>query len=367
MADRRLTRDQVLAFRAAAHALDERRSAKQLLDVVGACGIQDTPPGSADLSLAARLNIDAPTVADAVATKKLALTWSLRGAPHLLPPDDLAVFTLGAKPADGTIASLWRQPDEALAVVERAMVAALKTKPRTKGEVSEAVTATVPKELAPYCRGCDVHHPNESVFRAGPLLGRIVLVSTAPVLLTKTKGWFGSEPKGDIDALRTELLLRYLHCYAPTTSGHFAEWAGISKADATDRWSAVTDALVPVQAGKKAFVLEEDLERLERPAPIEGVRLLPNKDALLQARDRDLLVPDKAQRQSVFTMLGGPGLLLIDAAPAGTWRGAAKGKRYDVTVDAFDKLTKASKAAIDDEAQRVAHVRGHESASLVLA
>lgn len=103
MADRRVTREQVLAYRAVAHSLDERRPAKHLLDVVGACGIRDTPPGNADVSLAARLDIDAPTAADAVATKKLALTWSLRGAPHLLRPDDLAVFTLGAKPADGTI------------------------------------------------------------------------------------------------------------------------------------------------------------------------------------------------------------------------------------------------------------------------
>lgn len=148
MADRLVTREQVLAFRAAAHSLNERRPAKELLDVVGACGIQDTPPGSADVSLAARLDIDAPTSADAVAKKQVALTWSVRGAPHLLPPADLAVFTLGAKPADGTITSLWRQPEESLAIVERAMVAALKTKPSTKGDVSEAVTATVPKQLA---------------------------------------------------------------------------------------------------------------------------------------------------------------------------------------------------------------------------
>lgn len=243
------------------------------------------------------------------------------------------------------------------------MVGALKTKPRTKGYVSAAVTASIP-DFAPWCRACDVHHPNESVFRAAPLLGRIVLTSTAPVLLTKTKGWFGSEPKGDIDALRTELLLRYLRCYAPTTSGHFAEWAGISKADAKERWSAVADALVPVHTGKKAFVLEEDLDALGRPSPVEGVRLPPNKDALLQVRDRDLVLPDKAQRQSVFTILGGPGVLLVNAEPAGTWRGVAKGKRYEVTVTPFGKVTKATTELIDAEAQRVAHVRGHERAAV---
>jgi hypothetical protein len=362
VADRRLTRQQILAFRAGAHGLAERRPAKHLLDVVRACGVQDTPPGSADVALAARLDITAPTAAALVTDKTLALTWSVRGAPHLLAPDDLAVFTLGARPADGTLASLWRQPEASLGIVERAMVATLKTKPKTKGEVSGAVAAAEP-DHAPWCRACDVHHPNESVFRAAPLLGRMVLTSTAPVVLTRTKTWLGSEPTGDVDALRTELLLRYLHCYAPTTSGHFAEWAGIAKSDAKQRWAAVADALVKVGS---AFVLEEDLDSLERPAPVEGVRLIPNKDAFLQARDRDVLFPEPTTRKRVFPMLGGPGVVLVDGVPAGTWRGAAKGKRYDVTVDPFGKLTRSTLALIKSEAERVACVRGHDTATVTI-
>ena len=97
--ERRVTREQVLAFRAAAQSLDRRRPATELLDVAGACGVQDTPPGSADVSLAARLDVEGPVVEEAVAA-------------------------------------------------------------------------------------------------------------------------------GDVHVLRTELLRRYLHCYAPTMPGHFAEWAG---------------------------------------------------------------------------------------------------------------------------------------------
>ncbi|MCA1693176.1 MAG: winged helix DNA-binding domain-containing protein, partial [Actinobacteria bacterium] len=272
---------------------------------------------------------------------------------------------LGALPAEGTKEGLWGQPEHALVEVEKAMVAAIKSKPRAKGEVSEAATASLPEDLAPWCRACNVHHPSESVFRAAPLLGRIVLTSTAPVLLARAKTWLGADIKGDVEALRTELLLRYLRCYAPTTSGHFAEWAGIAKSDAKERWASVADALVPVRTPRKAFVLEDDLDALERPVPSRGVRLLPAKDAFLQARDRDLLFPEPADRKRVFPILGGPGVVLREAIPVATWRGAAKGKRYEVTVEPFARLSKTVLAEVDEEAERVAHVRGHQSTDVV--
>ena len=365
MAERLVEREQVLAFRASAQSLDRRRPATELAGVAGACGVQDTPPGNADVSLAARLDIDGPVIKEAVAEKELVLAWSLRGAPHVFPPEDFALFTLGARPADDTLEALWGQPEQSLVEVEKAMVAAIGSEPLPKGEVSAAVTAALPAELTPWCAACKANHPRESVFRATPLLGRLVLASTAPVLLARAKTWLGAEAKGDRDALRAELLRRYLHCYAPTTSGHFAEWAGITKPDAKERWAVVAGDLVPVRGTRKAFVLEEDLATLDQPPAVTGVRLLPAKDAFLQARDRDLLFPDPAHRKAVFPTIGGPGVVLHEAIPVGTWRGTAKGKRYEVRVTAFSPLTKAVWADVEVEAERVAHVRGHESAEVV--
>ncbi len=365
MVERHVRREQVLAFRAASHSLGERRPVAELADVVGACGVQDTPPGNADVSLAARLDIEGPVVVDALRRKELVLTWSLRGAPHVVPPQDFAVFTLGVRPADGTLERLWGQPQHALAAVEEAMVTVIGSTPRSKAEVSTAVTASVSPELAPWCRGCKVHHPNESVFRAAPLLGRIVLTSTAPVVLATAGTWLGADAEGDVEVLRTELLRRYLHCYAPTTSGHFAEWAGITKSDAKERWSVVADDLVPVHSARKGFVLEEDLDALEHPPSARGVRLLPAKDAFLQARDRDVVFPDPAIRKAVFPVLGGPGVVLHLAVPVATWRGAAKGRRYEVAVSPFATMTTAVWGEIEVEAARVAQVRGHEGSAVV--
>ena len=360
-----VSRAQVLAFRAAAQSLDRRRPARDLLDVAGACGMQDTPPGNADVSLAARLDLDGPVVEQAVERKELVLTWSVRGAPHLVPRGDLAVFTLGARPAPGTLEKLWRQPEESLLEVERAMVSVIGDEPRAKGDVSTAVTQRLPPELTPWCPSCKVNHASESVFRAAPLLGRLVLASTAPVLLAKAASWLGADADGDLEDARAELLRRYLHCYGPSSAGHFAEWAGITKADAGQRWKQFASQLVPVEGHRKGFVLEEDLEILRRPPASEGVRLLPAKDAFIQARDRDVLLPDPGHRKAVFPVIGGPGVVLHQALPVGTWRGAAKGTGYEVTVAPFAPLAHPIWAEIEVEAQRVALARGRQWATVV--
>jgi len=154
----------------------------------------------------------------------------------------------------------------------------------------------------------------------------------------------------------------------PPTSGHFAEWAGITKSDAKKRWAAVADNLVAVRGERrKGFVLEDDLDALDDPQASTGVRLLPAKDAFVQARDRDVLFPDPAHRRAVFPPLGGPGVVLHQALPVGTWRGAAKGRRYQVRVAEFAPLTRTMRAGIEAEAERVAHVRGHEAVVVVEA
>jgi hypothetical protein len=365
MTERRVSRAQVLAYRAAAQSLDRRRPVAALGDVAGACGIQDTPPGNADVSLAARLDVEGPVTDAAVAAKDLVLTWSVRGAPHLFPAYDFAVFTLGARPAEGTLEKLWRQPEEALVEVEKEIVSVIGKEARAKGDVSAAVTERLPQELTPWCAACKVQHPSESVFRATPLLGRLLLTSTAPVRLARASTWLGHDADGDVEAAREQLLRRYLHCYAPTTAGHFAEWAGITKPDATQRWKRLAGDLVPVQGDRKAFVLEEDLGALEDPPASTGVRLIPAKDAFIQARDRDVLFPDAAHRKAVFPVIGGPGVVLHEAVPVGTWRGAAKARGYEVTVAPFERLAKAVWAEVEAEAERVARSRGRQPAAVI--
>ena len=98
---RTVDRDQVLAFRLNGHHLVERAPLAGLVDVAGACGIRNTPPGSAILALNARLaDLTQAAVDDALADEKtLVEVLAMRVSPLLVPTSDAAVFTLGALPA----------------------------------------------------------------------------------------------------------------------------------------------------------------------------------------------------------------------------------------------------------------------------
>lgn len=92
--------DAVIGFRLAAHHLTERVGARRLADAAGQCAIQDSPPGSVALALHARVGgltrEGLATALDEDAT--LLRTWSLRGAPFVLPTADAAIFTTGVLP-----------------------------------------------------------------------------------------------------------------------------------------------------------------------------------------------------------------------------------------------------------------------------
>ncbi len=119
-----------------------------------------------------------------------------------------------------------------------------------------------------------------------------------------------------------------------------------------------------MQGIRTGYLLEEDVAALDRPAPSTGVRLILNKDAFLQAWDRDVLFRDSGHRSAVFPTLGGPGVVLHEAVPAGTWRGAAEGNRYELTVALFTTLLEAVRRDVEDEAQRVARARGRQTATV---
>jgi len=109
-------------------------------------------------------------------------------------------------------------------------------------------------------------------------------------------------------------------------------------------------------------------EEGDRPALVEtaigGVRLLPNLDPLHAARDRELLVPDAAVRKRIWTVLGGPGTVLAGGDISALWRAGKKGKKLLVTVEPLGKLTRATKAELANEAERIAPFRGAETAEL---
>jgi len=378
----RATRDQVLRVRLDAHQLARRRPLADLVEVAAACGIRNTPPGSALLALGARMHgLTADAVDDALTEQKaLVEVLGMRISPCIVPSRDLAVFTLGALPRDeaslrgvlanhtGVLDRAGMSAMEALARAVDAAQAELADGMLTRGALSAGMTRRLPAALNVTCRACKSTHVQESLFRLVGVAGVFVIVRTGKEnLYISTEQWLGAAPYGDALAARAELLRRYLRCFGPSTAEQFAAWIGIGVAEARADWARTADRLVEVDLeGQRTWLYADDVERLVQPPVPEGFRLLPPYDAYLDQRDRATLLPDKSLHRRVWTVLGNPGVVVDDGQIVGTWRPQKKGKRLGLKIEAFGALGPETRAEIEAEAARLASLRGCTSVDVTI-
>jgi hypothetical protein len=361
---RNVTREQVIAYRVAAQGLHrEGRTVGRLavLDI----GVQDASPELARLSFDARLAGPAP--ADCIGPgKPLALVWSLRGAPHVHRRRDLdalagALYPLSEADATGRLnetgPSLARAGIGALEQFEAAVAAmrSVVTKPMGKGAASSAVTKLIPAAMGRNCRGCRAVHISDPAMRQAALAAGLELQpgTAPPVLHPRAKAKLAGEP--DVRALQ-RLTIGYLTLLGPATPADVAGYLDARRADIAEVWP---DGLVEVSVdGRAAWLPAEQVGALTSAPPPEVVRLLGAFDPYLQARDRALIVADKALHKALWPVLGRPGVLFADGEVAGTWRPRTSGRKLTLKVEPFAPLPPATWAAIEEEAQRVAAVRG---------
>ncbi|MEV4493137.1 crosslink repair DNA glycosylase YcaQ family protein [Micromonospora coxensis] len=347
-------RRRVLAHRAIRQQLDRPGSRPADLAVLD-LGVQDTPYGSARQALAAR-------GADGLDDDRLELVWSVRGAPHLhrradLPALAAALWPLSDADATRRIAGQIRAGAKLGRAAFRATAEAFRevvTAPTDKGEASRAVTARIPPELSYECGPCGARHVSGALFQQAGLAGgvrlevsgraaRLAPLTVRPALPEQAAG-------------TTALVLAYLRLLGPATP---ADVAGFLGTTATELRAVWPEGLAEVRVdGRRAWLPAEHLDALRGAEPVEGVRLLPPGDPFLQARDRDLLVPDRARQRELWRVLGNPGALLVDGDIAGTWRVRQVGGRLELTVSPFTAPPKRVGRSIEAEAERVRDARG---------
>ena len=380
---RPVDRQQILAFRRRRQSLDRpARGAAAVAAVSGACPIQNTPPGGAALALRARVADLTPAALDAaLAAKALVQTWSLHGAPHLVPADDLPVFTVALAPADEDEARYLLRPilDDldgmglpARAAIEQTAAAigeALDGGPRSKDDLLDELTRRLPPGLNPWCPRCKIDHVHPTLQRAAALAGGFLLTPDggAGVRFVRTDRWLKGLPAAPAGGAGPELVRRYLRAYGPSTAGAFATWAGIAPRGARRLWQPVAAETVAVDAaGERAWLLAADAGGAGAAAGAAsgGVRLLPPNDPYLAQTDRETLVPDRAQRGEIWRAAGAPGVLLVDGEVAGTWRSRKAGRRLDVSVRPFAPLTASARSRTAALADDLAGFRGCASAAL---
>ncbi|MGC5020560.1 DNA glycosylase AlkZ-like family protein [Micromonospora sp. DT47] len=358
-------RGRVLAHRAVAQQLHRpgrpRPAGLAVLDL----GVQDTPYGSARQALAARGVTD-------LDDDRLELVWSTRGAPHLhrraeLPALAAALWPLSDADATRRLPGQIRDGAKLGLAAFRAAAAAFRevvTAPMARGEVSRAVSDRIPDELNYECRACAARHVSGALFQQAGLAGgvRLEVAGRAARLAPLAPRPAPPEraaprPAPPERAAGTDaLVLAYLRLLGPATPGDVAGFLGTSVTELRAIWP--TDQLTEVRVdGRRAWLPTDRLDALRGAAPVDGVRLPPG-DPFLQARDRDVLVPEKAHQAQLWRMIGNPGVVLADGEVAGTWRAkqAAKG-RLDLTVTPFTKLPKRVTHEVEAEAETVRAAR----------
>jgi hypothetical protein len=360
--------EQVLAFRLARSGLAVR-GARGLAEAA-ACPASDFARDAALLALAARAEgLSREGYDQAVDAGDLVVAHVVRGAIHALAPGDLALYgrALIARDDGELAAQLGRQmqrlaaehgfaPGEALEEVAAATKDALANgRKLDKNELHEELRRSVRAELMPWCRGCQSHH-------VAPMLWRYATVK-AGVRLDSERRYMLGRP-GRTPAA-SEAVRRFLRFYGPATPGDFTEWAGLAKPHARRLWDEAAGDLAEVRFGTgAAWLLSEDTGALESPPGAKGIRLLPPGDPYLQKPNRPLLAPDPDVRKRLFRPVASPGAVLSAGRLTGLWRLRAKGGKAQLTVE---KLGRLARGDLEEEAQRVAALRGAAEAAIVFA
>ncbi len=157
------------------------------------------------------------------------------------------------------------------------------------------------------------------------------------------------------------LLRKYLRCYGPATLHDFAHWAGLPMQEVRPLRALLESELVDIPGDKpgdkkNCLLLREDMEVLNRSAAAKSsIRLLPHFDSYLLAhREKDHLLSAKHYKRVYRNQGWISPVVLIDGAIAGVWSHKLQGKRLLLEIEPFGKLSKAERAGIEHEAERLA-------------
>src|SRR3989475_2744573 len=366
--------DQVTAFGLSGHPLVKRAPASALAQVAGdMAGVQAQLLSAAQISLWARtrgLSVD--DVENALWRDRILVkSWCIRGALHIIPSRDFAVFVRGGARRNARSTAWLVRARMRIDAVDRLLEAMRDglDRPLTRSEIAERIAASLGiKSVVKSHRGWGGASTATGFRIAGKMLsidGIVFLACLrglacfgpargAQATFVRPEKWLPDWRDLPGEKAELELLRRYLRAHGPATVRDFALWTYMTAADARDVWARLEDELAPVDVGGRVgWVLRDDLRALQR-AEFDGpvVRLLPYFDSLLLGlKDKSHLV-DAAHYKRVYRPQGwlSP-VVLVDGRVVGVWSHERNGARLSVRVIQFSKASPAVRTRIRDEAE----------------
>lgn len=352
------------------------RMRRQLLDPVGAlpvprvvgrlCGVQAQVASSAELAVRVRRERSRPgEVGRALSDGRLVKTWAMRGALHLLTPEEGGAFLsliaagrswerpswqrhfgLTTKQMDA-LRGAAREVLDATVLTREELVTALTARRglRHLGDGLRSGWGTLLKPLAWQGDLC-----------FGPNRGRNVTF-TRPEHASPR--WAGVP---DPEEAAPVAIASYLRAFAPATIDGFGNWLGggwFGKRHLRALFAALGDRLAEVDVeGERAYVLAEDLDELAATKPTSAVRLLPGFDQyVLGPGTGDGHVVPAARRSAVSRQAGWISPVVV---AGGVVRGTWGLDGDDVRVAWFGEAGRPPRKALAAEGARLGAILGRD-------
>jgi uncharacterized protein YcaQ len=356
----------VAAFRLARHRLDARAARGSAAIVAGAiCGLHAQVLSSADFSLWARVRGHrAGDLARLLWDERvLVKTWLMRGTLHLVPADDLPLYAAAIDP--GRYEQAWlRYFEITTAELERLIEAigvALDGHCLDRRELAAAVAPRVGDRLAARLGESWGTFLKPAARRGllcfGPSRG-------ANVTFARPDRWIGRWRQVEPDEARGELVRRYLAAYGPATRDDFLRWIGVrAPGRFREAWVALAESGTIAEVAPKRWLVAVDAKSVRGARRPDGVRLLPPFDPFLLGHEDRAHLVEKELKPRVYRQAGWVSPVVLEAGRiAGVWSYERGARAVKVRIEAFGRMSPATREAVRTEAAALAGYLGGELA-----
>ena len=352
------------------------RMHRQLLDPIGRppvagvvrrlCGVQAQVASTAELAVRVRRERSRPgEVNRALSEGRIIKTWAMRGALHLLTPEEggafLSLLAAGRSwelPSwqryFGMTPKLWdvlrhtvREALDGSILTREELVAAVIAR-RGLGHVGEALRSGWGTLLKPLAWQGDLCF--------GASRGSRVTFTRPDAASSR---WAGvPEP----DEAAPIVIVAYFGAYGPATIANFGNWLSRGRVSARRirTWfGALGDRLAEVKVdGERAYVLAEQLDELASARPTAAVRLLPGFDQyVLGLGTEDVHVVPAARRAAVSRQSGWISPIVVAGGVVrGTW--ALDGDHLRIAW--FSEAGRPPRNALEAEVARLSSILDRE-------
>jgi hypothetical protein len=272
-------------------------------------------------------------VEQAIINGQLVLTWPMRGTMHLVPAEDAAwmVRLLAPRVLRGLTARL-RQLELDQATIERSKTVFYEAL-RGGQRLTRAGMMLALEQAGISTQGQRGYHLLGHTAQLGHIcFGPLLERQQTFVLLDE---WVPQARQLAREEALAELAQRYFSSHGPATVHDFANWAGLTLADARQGLEAVQPALVSEKVEDKTYWLAAG--ETVAASNAGTVQLLPGFDEyLLGYKDRQAVL---AAEHAAKVVPGGNGvfkpMVVVDGQIVGTWQRTVKKGAVNVAVSIF--------------------------------